>query len=1081
MRKLKVLLSALLLAVTTFAFAQDITVRGVITDASTGEPLSGAAVLVKGTPKGVVADENGNYAVSVSANGTLGFTTIGFKDLEVAVEGRTEINVKLEPDSEALEEVVVIAYGTSTKSAFTGSAAVVSSDDIKKKISSNVTSALAGAAPGVQIISSNGDPTSNSPTIRIRGVGSISASNNPLIVLDGVPYDGSISDINPQDVANMTVLKDAASAAIYGHRGANGVIIITTNRGQKGDAKVHFDVRLGSNSRLIPQYDVITDPAQYYETHFRLMYNNYLDSGSYTEDQAYQLACQNIYDRDNGGLGYRVYDYPAGQQLIGRDFKLNPNATLGWSDGDYFYTPDDWYSQTFHNSFRQEYNVSVSGASEKLNYYAGAGYLDDKGIVRNSDYKRYSIRLNTDYQIKKWLKFTGNLSYTYSESQQPYYTDTYGSSGNLFYIVNTMGAIYPLYVRNADGTIKQENGLTVYDANSTNQKRPSTVGNAVRDNAYDSTGNKSDVFNGKVGLLLTPVKGLSLSANLSAYVANDRTNKLYSKFGSGAASDGAGYTNHSREFDINQQYIAEYKNGFGKHHIDVMAGYEQYLREMYGFSGSNDHLFNPFNGELANALGKENREVSSSVNKYMTQGILARVQYDFDEKVFFSASFTREASSRFAKENRWGNFWSVGAGWLINKESFLEDATWIDLLKLKVSYGTTGNDNLGSSTVAYYPYIDQYTASYNEETGEYSTSTSYKGNRTITWEKSNSVNAGVDFGLFGGYLNGTVEYFDRTTRDLLYAKDVPLSSGNPTGYVLTNVGSVRNNGVEVSLDGKIISSRNVNWTWNLNASHYKNTILALDPDIPVEEGIKGSSSIQKVGGSVYNGYMFKYAGVDPENGKALYYYEKAVDDAQGRKPDAEDWVPTYVTDKTDNFDQATKYDIGSVMPKLYGGFGTSLNAYGFDFSVQFSYQLGGKYYDGSYQAMMFSQNQTGSVMHKDLLKAWTKENPNTDVPKLNGDYSVGQSAVDRFLISSNYLSINNVTLGYTFPQKWTSKIKMSALRIYVTGENLAVFSARKGVDPRFSMGTGSFTSGTGINTGAYSAMRNITGGISVTF
>lgn len=400
----------------------------------------------------------------------------------------------------------------------------------------------------------------------------------------------------------------------------------------------------------------------------------------------------------------------------------------------------------------------------------------------------------------------------------------------------------------------------------------------------------------------------------------------------------------------------------------------------------------------------------------------------------------------------------------------MSNADWVDMLKLKVSYGVQGNDNLGSSQSYYFPYTDQYSVSYNEETGEYSVNLSFKGNEDLTWESSHSINAGVEFELFGGYLNGSVEFFDRITSDLLYNRSVPLSSGNPTGVIPVNVGSISNMGVEAVLSGDIIRTQNVNWNWNINLSSYKNTILALDETVPAE-GLRGSNYIYRVGGSLYNAYVYRYAGVDQTNGKAMYY--KKVLDADGN------W--TGEDEITYNFSEADQYDIGTTLPKVYGGFGTSLSAYGFDFSVQCSFQLGGKYYDGTYQSMMLTQASAGNAIHKDLLDAWTPDNTNTNVPRLDGDYSVAQSAVDRFFVSSNYLSLNNVTLGYTFPKRWTDKLDIAGLRIYVSGDNLAVLTARKGVDPRFSLGIGSFASGSGLNSGAYSTMRNVTAGISLTF
>ena len=1063
-------LTALLLMISVASFAQNITVKGTVKDAATGEGIPFAAVQVKGTMTGTATDADGNYAVSVPSTGVLVFSYVGYDNLEVEVAGKANIDVTLSQSAESLEDVLVVAYGTSTKSSFTGSAAMVKSEEIEKKINSNVTNALAGTTAGVQVINSSGDPTSTGGTIRIRGVGSMSASSSPLIILDGAPYDGSIQSINPNDVESMSVLKDAAASAIYGNRGANGVILITTKKG-RGDAEVKFDARFGSNSRLIPNYDVITDPGQYYETYYQLMYNKYYYAG-HSIAESYAFADENLFNEKNGGLGYQVFTVPEGEKLIGTNFKLNPNATLGYSDGEYYYTPDDWYNEVYHNSFRQEYNVSVSGSSDKFHYYAAGGFLDDGGIINNSGYKRYTARVNADYQAKKWFKLVSNLAYSHTNSQSNPYTGSWGSSGNIFYLVNNIAPIYPLYVRDASGEIMTESGRIVYDSNNTNQIRAAFNGNAVRDNEVNESKSLSDLFNGMASAVLTPVKGLTLSATLNVTASNNRSNNLYSMFGSSSGTDGAASVSHSRMFSTNQQYLAEYKTDFGgsKSNLDVLAGYEQYNYTYQYLYGYNTNLFNPLVGELNNADGpSDNKSISSYTNKYMTEGFLARAQYDYDGKYFVSGSFRRDASSRFAKANRWGNFWSAGAAWLISGEDFLKGSSWVNMLKLKASYGQQGNDNLGS----YYPYSDQYTHSYNADTQEYSISLSYKGNEDLSWEKIGSFNVGVDFELFGGYLNGTVEYFNRRTDDLLYNKSVPLSAGNPTGYYPVNVGSIRNSGVEVSLDGNIINKKNVKWTWNINATTVKNEILELDSSVS-ENGIRGSNYIYKVGGSLYDAYMYKYAGVDYETGKALYW--KHVTE----KNDNGDIIKEY-DETTTIFDEATQYELGSIMPKVYGGFGTSLNLFGFDISAQFSYQLGGKYYDGSYQQLMWTQSSAGQAWHKDALKAWTPENRDTDVPRMDGDVQVSQSAVDRFLISSNYLSINNVTIGYTLPKKWSQKIAMNNLRIYVAGENLAVFSARQGVDPRYNMGLGSYTSGSGISTSSYSALRNITGGITLTF
>ena len=1071
MKKARLFISALFMLLTATLYAQNIKVGGTVRDASTGEGVPFASVVVKGTMNGVSSDANGLYSINAPADGTLEFSAIGYKTKDVQIAGNATVNVVLDPDTEVLDETIVVAYGTATKSSFTGSASMVNSETISKKLSSKVTSALAGTTPGVQIISSSGDPTGGAPTIRIRGIGSMNASSSPLIVVDGAPYEGAISDINPNDVESMSVLKDAAASAIYGHRGANGVILITTKKGKAGEATVRFDARVGSNSRLIPQYDIIDDPAEYYETYYKLMYNKYYYSG-HSVAESYAYADENLFNENNGGLGYQVYTVPEGQKLIGTNFKMNPAATLGYSDGEYWYQPDDWYNETFHNSIRQEYNVSASGATDRFNYYGAISYLNDGGIVYNSGYQRYTARLNAEYQVKDWIRFVSNISYSYSDSDNVS-SGSWGSSGNAFYIANNIGPIYPLYVRkvNEDGKSGYkytEAGRQIFDSNNTNFKRPNFVGNAIRDLYNDVKKSYADVLVGKWGIILTPVKGLTLNANVGITDDNTRYNYLYSVFGSASGVDGQVAVGHSRMFTVNQQYLAEYKFDIAEvNHFDILAGYEQYERKSQSIDGSNDHLYDPIIGEINNADGVDSRSVSSSASTYMTEGFLARAQYDYNGTIFLSGSYRRDASSRFAPGHRWGNFGSAGAAWLISKEKCF-NVPAVNMLKLKASYGVQGNDGLGSN----FPYADQYIHSYDGT--NYALTMSYKGNEDLTWETNKSFNTGVDFELFNGYLNGSVEFFNRDTEDLLYSKDVPYSSGNPTGSMPVNVGSIRNIGFEVALDGNIINTKNVNWSWNANVSHYKNIILSLDDSVDLEKGIRGSNFIYKVGGSLYDAYMYKYAGVDKETGQALYW--KHIDEVK----DDDGNVTTEASDETTAvFSDATRYELGSVLPKLYGGFGTSLNAYGFDFSVQCSYQLGGKYYDGNYQQLMWTQASAGQAWHRDILNAWTPENTDTDIPRMDGDTQVAQSAVDRFFVSSDYLSINNVTLGYTLPKSLTQKIKIGSLRFYVAGENLAVFSARKGLDPRNAFGLGSFTMAQGSS--SYGAMRTVTGGVTLTF
>jgi TonB-dependent SusC/RagA subfamily outer membrane receptor len=449
MRKLIFLFACLFIAGVSLVLAQT-SISGKVISGDDGEPIIGATVMVKGTTTGTITGANGEFSIVVTPqNRTLVVSFIGMVTEEV--EATNNMTVTLRSSVSELDEVIITAFGSSTKKSFTGAAAVIKSEELSKNQSSNITNNLAGKVAGVQGLASNGQPGSGA-SIRIRGIGSMSSSNAPLYVVDGVPYDTDISAVNNADIESVTVLKDAASAALYGARGANGVIIITTKRGKGKDAQVKVDTKWGNNSRAIPAYNVMTDAGMYYENFYRAMYNSRVNKDGI--DAAHEYANNYLLDAAEGGLGYQVYTVPNGERLIGTNFKLNPRATLGYSDGDFTYMPDKWFDEVFNpNNLRQEYNVSVSGSADKLTYFFSANYLHDTGIVSNSDFQRFSSRLNTDYQVKKWLKLVTNMSYIRNDSRYPDEQISDRSSGNLFFLSNMLAPVYPLYVRDADGNI----------------------------------------------------------------------------------------------------------------------------------------------------------------------------------------------------------------------------------------------------------------------------------------------------------------------------------------------------------------------------------------------------------------------------------------------------------------------------------------------------------------------------------------------------------------------------------------------------------------------------------------------------
>lgn len=893
---------------------------------------------------------------------------IGMQTQEVDI--KPNIKVFMRSDSEMLDEVMVVAYGTAKKSAFTGSASVIKSETLEKRQVSNLSNALSGTVSGVQTQSTNGQP-GTSATVRIRGIGSMYASNNPLYVVDGIPYEGDISAVNSQDIESMTVLKDAAAAALYGARGANGVILVTTKKGKSGDTQISLDARWGVNSRLVKNYDVLQNANTYMETAYSALYNGYLYNSGYTAERAYQLANADLFPK----LGYQVYTIPDGQYLIGRNGKLNPYATLGYSDGDYYYTPDNWSDEMFQSNLRQEYNLSVSGGSDKLSYYLSASYLNDEGIIENSGFERISTRMNVDYQAKKWLKLGVNLSYSNVTSRSPgdQDTDAATSSGNAFFVGNFIAPIYPMYVRNADGSFQYNanTGYHVYDygdGSSTNFTRNfMSMSNPMSGFLYDTEKYLMDILNGKWYAKIDIIDGLSLTASLGLHIDNTRQHSVGNKYYGQSASYGGSVMQYSsRVYSLDQQYLLNYKKTFGNHNLDILAGYESmdFNTESHYILGYN--MYSDKNWTASNVIDRKNG--SGSYNEYATIGIITRASYDFNEKYYGSVSYRRDASSRFHPDNRWGNFWSVSAAWDMAKENFISQYDWINMLKLKASFGQQGNDNLYyKGYTNYYPYLDQFTVSGSD--GVFSDGVLYyKGSKDITWETSNSFNVGVDFALLGGRIDGTIEYFNRQTKDMLYYKPVAMSNGYT--QLPMNIGSVRNSGVEIELNYTPIETNDLKWVINWNGTLMKNKILELHPDLKGE--MIDGSYIYREGESLYQMYLTKYAGVDPDSGEALYWAK----DENGVEYKDKDWSAAYNSNR-----QAS----GDLLPTIYGGVGTTLEFRGFDFSIQCAYQLGGTIYDSGYQAFMHGgdSHYMGYNWHKDILNAWTPENRNTNIPRVD--------------------------------------------------------------------------------------------------
>ena len=1066
MEKRLMTIAAAIAVSTSMAFAQS-QISGKVTSSEDGSPVIGASIKVAGTNTGTVTDIDGNFSLNAPAGSKLEISYIGM--VSKTVKAGRNLNIVMDSDNHSLDEVMVVAFGTAKKSAFTGSAAVVGSEELSKKVTTNVADALVGSVPGLQLRGGTGQPGDTQGKINIRGIASMYASTDPLIIVDGAPYSASLSNIPTEDIESVSILKDAASAALYGARGAAGVIIVTTKKGSNKEAKINVDMKWGSNSRAIPDYDVIKDPGQYYEAYYAQLYNR----NFYGRGQSAEQANLNANKTMLSDLRYNVFTYPDNEQLIGLDGKINPHATLGrvvtGTDGKkYLMTPDDWANTLYNKSLRQEYNVSANGGTDRSTYYTSVGYLKDDGIIQQSGYERLTARLKADYQAKKWLKLGTNVGFvTSNQTQSSGLSSTSTLANNPFEFTSTLAPIYPLFIRDENGNImKDDLGNDLYDFGSSSKfgiVRPVLDNNnPMAELALNRVTANGHQLNASMSADIQITS--FLKANLTSTLIWGQTNgHTYSNayYGPKASVNGELQKESTESWRQNHTQTLTYYQDFGKHSVTVLLGHEYYKTNTRYLSATGQGGFTPSIQELA-AFAKK-LDSNSYRTAYNVEGYFGNAQYSYDDKYFGSFSYRRDASSRFAKDHRWGNFWSIGGAWLISKESWFK-APWVDELKIKASIGQQGNDNIGN-----WAYIDLYTLSKTSDTSM-AASFARMGNKNITWETTTNLNIGTEFSFFNRRLSGTIDFYSKKTTDLLFWLSIPESAGS-RGYY-GNVGDIRNNGIEVTLTGSIIRTKDLDWSVTANIAHNSTKILKLpESKIADNGGFNETSKLEttqywyRVGGPLYNGYMPKYAGVN-EKGEATYWVDE---DAGGGKHG------TKYSYTTTNPNSASKYETGSLLPKAFGGFSTTVVYKGFDFTASFDYQIGGKVYDSRYASLMSpcdNSSAAGSAIHKDYLKSWSPNNTSSNIPRWQyGDnYTTAQS--DRFLTNASYFNFQSFTVGYSIP---TQHIPFfSKIRVYCSGENLGFISARKGLDPRYS-----YDGGTTLN--AYSPVRNISGGIQLTF
>ena len=1106
MKRLILFLTSILVLAST-AFAQS-TVRGSVKDEN-GEPLAGVSVLVKGTQVGTVSDIDGTFTLrGVPANAqTLVISFIGMETLEVPVQ--PNVNVIMYPDSEALEEAVVtIAYGAAKRSTLTGAISSVSSEKIANRPTSTVTSALEGTVTGVQVNSTIGNPGSD-PSIMIRGNGTVNGSYSPLYVIDGVPYGGNLSDLNPTDIESMTVLKDAASAALYGNRASNGVILITTKKGTQGRLSVQLSATAGIYERGIPEYD-LADAREFMDISWRAFYNDQQYYYGLSAADAAAYVNENLIAER---LKLNIFDKPVSSLFQNGHIVDSANILSGYQDD------LDWFGQAIRPGARKEYNVSASGATDRSDYYFSVGYLDEQGYLATSGFDRLSGRASVNVRPTSYMKLGLNLNATHQN-----YLNTSTSSNayvNPFMYCRNIAPIYPVhlhdvntgeYILDANGEKQYDPGY-YYDANGNQiETRNQYVDrHVIWENELNEDKSIRNTMNAIGTIEFYFLKDFTLTFNGNMNVRSDIEQSYDSAvIGDGKGNNGRGSRNEYNYKNYTFQQQLRWAHQFGDHSVNALVGHENYANYydyLYGYKTS--EVF-PGGNYLRNFT--EITSLYNYGNNYRTESYLSRIRYNYQDKYNLEASFRRDGSSRFHSDARWGNFWSVGANWMISKEAFMQAVPWVNSLKLRADFGEVGND-AGSG---YYGWMALYTSGQNANKGAYWVS--QLANELLKWETGQSWGVGLESRLFNR-LNFNIEYFDRRNKDLLFDVILPITAGatstggtNPS--ITKNIGTMSNRGVEIETDLDLVRTRDWKVNVSANATFLKSKILSL-PEQNRENGIIDGTKRYVEGGDRYAYWLYQWAGVDQMTGLGLYqfddekYYITDDNTADGKvlfgtAEDEDGNAHALMEAKNYTIINGEAYVwnpgsygkkdwSGTATPTVYGSFGLNVSFKGLTLSSLFTYGLGAKVYDGLYAGLMGVSANPSSV-HEDQLKGWTgvpagmtetsadRIDPD-GVPMSytfstygNGGPSISNNAgtSTRWLTSGNYLVVKNIALSYALPKRWLTPLQIQGLSLTAACENLHTFAYRKGLNPQYSFG-----GVTGTNT--FVTARVFTAGVNVRF
>lgn len=1072
----------------TWAQKKQTVVTGIVIASDDKEPIVAAAVSCVEFPShGTLTDAQGKFSLTLPAEAkTLKVSYMGFTTQTVPITGK-ELQILLQAQERTLDKVVVVAYGTQSKNSFTGSAARIDVAALTKKTSANITSALEGASPGVQVFTTSGQPGA-SATVQIRGIGSVNSNTSPLYVIDGIPYNSLLSSFNMADVETLSVLKDASATALYGARAANGVVLITTKQGRAGRVSFDAEIKHGLNVRYLPQYDVISTPEEYMEVAYEAMKNAYEKFGLkqqldnlYAKPNLRFKPNKTIADKpttpgdllffpgilvddvDRQGIisRYNLWDAASSQLIDPSTGRFNRLVKRR-------YSPESWRDHIFRTGHITETNIRASGGSERVNFSSSLGYQDNIGYYIGSEFNRLNLRNNVTARISDAFKVSLGLSYARSLSKSP---GQGGSANNGFRFLNEIPPIYPVYERNTktwqiEMDKKIPGGLS-YDYGQYSDESRAYAGGvnpagAVR---LDRNEDQRDLATSNLNIEYRFLKDFKLAVNYGLQFSATKNEQLQNPYYGDGANIGRIYNTNTNSFSWTLNEILSWNHTFDKHTFDAFVAHE----------ASRDVQDTHYSAKEKVVLGGITKlndgiirsDISGYDLSYAIESYFGQLRYEYDKRYHLTLSVRRDGSSRFAPEHRWGTFGSVGAAWILSQEKFLSSVKWINNLKVKASYGVLGNQelDLGYSvgTPDYYLYQDFYDV--DNLNGKPSFSFYSKGNRNLTWERSGTFNVGVESRLFD-VLDLNVDYFVKRTDNMLFKKQVAPSLGY--AYYPVSEGILQNQGLELELNLDAYKSKDFALSVRANGGYYKNKIVRMASDpfgAPKHYEIQGAFAYKK-GHSVQDYYIPTWKGVS-DKGLPLWkaYTYKDANNQDVYVSDYEKYISSggdasKLTETTTSvYNDAVKEFVGkSAIPDFVGGFGFDVRLYGFTLSTSFSYGLGGWGYDSVYASLMSSGSPIGERnYHKDIRNYWRQGQP-TGLPILSHDTEeliYANSTSTRFLTSRSYLSLSNARLSYDIPKSLLQRLSINDASVYVSGDNLFLISARRGYASMSSQSGGS--------------------------